>query len=73
MMIPVSPLFCVEILDCMAEARPPTETERMTVAQRIWSDGAPYRPAFEWDKLPKASPARLDSMRAAELALCGLP
>lgn len=73
MTLSISPLFSQAILNCMAESRLPTECERDCVARRIWSDGAPFRPAFAWDELENSSADKQASIRAADLALCGLP
>lgn len=72
MVLSSNSLFANELVECIAEARLPTNAERAIVAQRIWSDGAASRSAFAWDELPTSSSDRLTSMRAADLALCGL-
>lgn len=71
MTVSVSPLFAVEVVDCMAEGRSPTLQEVFRVAERIWIESAPDRSAFAWGRLPAAAPARLHSLRAARVALCG--
>lgn len=73
MNISISPLFPVEVLNCMAEARPPTEAERSVVAKQIWTDSGPSRSAFGWGELPDSSPTRLAPMQAIDLALWGVP
>ena len=71
--ISINPLFANEVVDCVAEGRDPTLHELFSVAQRIWAEGAADRSAFAWGKLPTSSPARVDALRAAQLALCGAP
>lgn len=39
MVVSINALFLNEVVDCIAQARAPTDLERAHVAQRIWSDG----------------------------------
>ena len=65
----MSPMIIDEVVDCMSEAKNPTVQDLFSVAQRIWSEGAPNRSAFAWGTLPVAD--RAYALRAARLALCG--
>jgi hypothetical protein len=71
MSLSTSPLYVDAVIDCVGDGRTPTDEEMIIVAQRIWSDGAAYRSAFMWSRLPGSSPDRVGSMRAAGLALHG--
>lgn len=73
MVVSINALFLNEVVDCRAQARAPTDLERAHVAQRIWSDGGARQSGTAWDALATSSRARVDSMRAADLALSGLP
>ena len=65
-------LFASEIVGCLGEGRGPTVKELFSVAERIWADGGADRSAFGWGSLPIDSLSKLQALRAAQLALCGV-
>ena len=67
-----SPLFEPTVIDCVARDRTPTVQELFRVAERIWTDGAVGRSAFNWDCLDTADPEKLMALRAAKAALLGV-
>ena len=66
-----SPLFEPIVIDCVARGRAPTVQELFDVAERIWTDGAAGRSAFNWDRLGTTDPDKLMALRAAKAALLG--
>ncbi|GHH26103.1 hypothetical protein GCM10008023_40210 [Sphingomonas glacialis] len=67
----INVLFDDAVIDCVASDRAPTIQELFHVAERIWTDGASDRSAFRWGRLAPTDPARLLSLRAAQMALMG--
>ena len=67
----INALFDDAVIDCVASDRAPTIREIFHVAERIWTDGASDRSAFSWDRLAPTDPAKLMSLRAAQMALLG--
>lgn len=67
----INALFDNAVIDCVATDRAPTVQELFHVAERIWTEGASDRSAFRWGRLAPTDPARLRSLRAAQMALLG--
>ena len=66
-----SPLFADELVICLTEGRDPSVQELLSVAERIWSDGAAGRSAMAWHGLPERSADRANALQVAQLALYG--
>ena len=67
----VSPLVADELVECFASGIPPTCTQLVQLAARIWSEAARHRSAFTWSELPLEAADRLFALRFAALALNG--
>ena len=60
-----------EMIDCIAEGRPPSVDELHRVADHIWVDIQGSRSAFAWGELTADSSERLLTLKAAQAALSG--
>lgn len=60
-----------EMIDCIADAREPSEAELARVAGHIWADLQEGRSAFSWDDLNEDNAGKLLTLRAARAALTG--
>jgi len=67
----ISPMFDDAVIDCIAGDRSPTVQELCQVAELIWAEGAADRSSFRWGCLAPTDPAKLMSLRAAQVALLG--
>lgn len=70
-MFSVSPLMPDCLIECVATGRDPTDDEVLSMAQRMWIDGAATRSAFAWGALPASSSDRAKAVRCARAALIG--
>jgi hypothetical protein len=66
-----SGLFSTELIDVIAQDRMPSVRELIKLARRIWADAKCLDTTAGWSRLPRTSPERVWSLRAACLALCG--
>jgi hypothetical protein len=64
-------LVADQLIACVAEGRPPTQSELFDLASRIWLEGGPSRSAFAWGELPSNSCDQTLALRSAALALNG--
>lgn len=60
-----------QLIDYVANGRPPTVDELMDLAERMWVEGGPHRSAFAWGQLQPYSSERVLALRSAALALNG--
>lgn len=61
-----------QLVDCIASGREPTVAELFAVAERIWTESAAERSAFDWSRLVPTSSYRLTALRGAQAALTGV-
>lgn len=60
-----------EVVDCIAQGRPPSVNELYRVAEHIRSDLRGARPAFAWGETEPDNIERLLTLRVAHAALVG--
>ncbi|MBO9623935.1 MAG: hypothetical protein J7500_14595 [Sphingomonas sp.] len=60
-----------EMIDCIAQGRPPRVDALFRVADHIWQDVRGSRSAFAWGELPDENSERQLILRAAHAALLG--
>jgi hypothetical protein len=66
-----SPLMPDALIDCVATGREPSAVELVELADRVWSEAADRRSAFDWDGRPTRTMDRVIALRAARLAFRG--
>lgn len=66
-------LFAPELVRCVADGCGPSGAELVTVARRVWTDSAPGRSAFDWDRLSERDTERVKAFVIAQVAMVGGP
>lgn len=70
-MEPQRGIIAPEVIDCIAEGRPPSVEELFRVADQVWLDIRGAKSAFSWGELTHDSSERLLTLRVAQAALAG--